>query len=82
MKDMLILLVVALASNYSLAGNSEYPAHLECKTGLCKDEIYKRAVRIYCTKEEKSNPTLKQINWGPYLLKLGGGCWCSCSQFR
>ncbi len=82
MKEVMIFLIIAVSSSYSNAGVNEYPPRLECKTGLCKDEIYKRAVKIYCSNEEEKNPDLRSREWGPYLLMLGGGCWCSCSQFR
>lgn len=82
MKEVMIVLLISLVSNQLVAAPNDYPPHLECKTGLCKDEIYKRAVKVYCTNEEERNPELKAQEWGPYFLKLGGGCWCSCSRFR
>ena len=82
MNEVMVALIIAISATHSLAGDKEYPAELECKTGLCKDGIYRRAVRIYCENEEQKQPALKAQNWGPYLLKVGGGCWCSCAQFR
>ncbi|OYZ24115.1 MAG: hypothetical protein B7Y39_02635 [Bdellovibrio sp. 28-41-41] len=82
MKEVMIFLFIALSSNYSVAAKSDYPPQLECKTGLCKDEIYRRSIRIYCTNEEEKSPSLRTQDWGPYLLKTGGACWCSCAQFR
>ncbi len=82
MKEVMIVLHIVFISNHLVAAINDYPSHLECKTGLCKDEIYKRAVKIYCANEEEIIPALKNQEWGPYLLKLGGVCWCSCSDFR
>lgn len=67
MKEVLLILTIAFAPNGAMANANEYPPHLECKVGLCKDEIYKRTVRIYCVNEEERNPALKIIEWGPYL---------------
>lgn len=82
MKALMIFFFMVLPSSHLIAANSEYLPQIECKTGLCKDEIYKRAIKIYCTKEEVKSPSLRTVEWGPFLLKPGGACWCSCSQFR
>lgn len=82
MKEILIIALITLSGVYANADAPGYPSSLECKTGLCQDYYYKRGVKKYCDQEEEKDPKLKELNWGPYLLRAGGGCWCSCSQFR
>lgn len=74
MKTILILQVLTLVGSHAQSSVSGYPSSFECKTGLCQDYYFKRGVKKYCDQNEEKDPKLKELNWGPYLPRVGGGC--------